>query len=240
MGLLCRVGYIGWNFRGTNIQPSGRTVEGEMEKILKGKVRFLSRTDAGVSAFNNYARCDAEVDPFAANQLPDVWVTGYKKVERRPKVFWRWYRYYYPEELEVPKDLLKLFEGRKDFASFSIPEPGRTTIREVLRFEATRIPYFTVFDVVGRAFARQMVRRMVMGAVLAIKEGLDVEKLLEEPKPRAVPPAPPEGLILMDMKLNTYVPGKDEAIRMARKKLEDLWTFYRLRSKVLSDRWIVH
>ena len=113
-------------------------------------------------------------------------------------------------------------------------------MKEVLRFRAVTIPGFTVFDVIGRSFAMQMVRRMVTGVVLAIREGLDVERLLEEPKPRAVPPAPPEGLVLMDMKLDTYVPGNDEAIRRARKRLEDLWRFYRLRSKLLSDRWIVH
>ena len=236
---LCRVGYLGWNFRGTNIQPSGRTVEGEMEKVLRGRVRFLSRTDAGVSAYNNYALCSTTENPFAINQLDDVWVLGYKEIERKPKVFWRWYRYYYPEEIDIPEDLLHLFEGKRDFSSFSIPEPGRSSIKEVLRFRSFTVPGFTIFDVIGRAFARQMVRRIVMGVILAVEEGLNIEELLENPRPRAVPPAPAEGLVLMDMKLNVHVPIHEEVKSRVKKRLENLWKMYRLKSKLLSDRWII-
>jgi tRNA pseudouridine38-40 synthase len=235
---LCRVGYLGWNFKGTNIQPKERTVEGELERILGGKVRFLSRTDAGVSAMNNYALCKIETNPFSVNQLEDIWVTGYVPVERRPKVFWRWYRYYLPEELPIDEEILKLFEGRKDFSSFSIPE-GKDPRREVLRFRAFQLKDFTIFDVIGKSFLRQMVRRIVMGYVLALRGEIDIEELFQKPQPKKVPPAPPEGLILMDMKLDTYVPAKEEVVEMVRRRLEDRWKELRLRAFLLSNRWIL-
>ncbi len=232
---LCRVAYIGWNFKGTNVQPDQRTVEGEMEKVLGGKVRFLSRTDAGVSALNNHAICLTSTDPFAANEIPDVFVLGKIRIKERPRVFWRWYRYYYPEEVEIPEEVLGAFVGRKDFASFSLPERGQDTVKEVFSFSSFTIPGFTVFDVVGRSFLRQMVRRMVMGVVLHVKGEVDVFDLLEKPRPKAVPPAPAEGLILMDMGVQPRVPVEEDVLRRVRKRWEELWREQRIRSLVLSN-----
>ncbi len=48
-----KVAYMGWNFHGSQIQPGLRTVEGVLEKVLGVKGKFLSRTDAGVSAVGN-------------------------------------------------------------------------------------------------------------------------------------------------------------------------------------------
>ncbi len=236
--LLCRAGYLGWNFRGTNVQPGQRTVEGEFERILGGKVRFLSRTDAGVSAFNNYALCRTEKDPFSVNQLEDAWVVGYVEIDKRPRVYWRWYRYYMPGEVEVGRDVLDLFVGKKDFTSFSVPE-GRDPVREVLRFSSFTIPGFTVFDVVGRSFLRQMVRRMVNAAVLAARGEIEVEELFENPRPKAVPPAPAEGLVLMDMKLDIYVPADPEVRRRVRERLEGMWRDVRIRGHVLRNAWVL-
>lgn len=235
---LCRVGYLGWNFKGTNIQPEERTVEGEMERILGGRIRFLSRTDAGVSAMNNYALCRTEVDPFAVNQLKDVWITGYTKVEKRPRVFWRWYRYYLPQEVPAREDLTKSFEGRKDFSSFAISE-GKNPVREVFRFRVVPLRGFTLFDVVGRSFLRQMVRRMVNGYLMALEDKIDLEDLFESPQPKKIPPAPPEGLVLMNMKLDTYVPVSDEVRRRVREHIRSLWKELRLRSFLLSNAWIL-
>jgi len=209
-----------------------------MEKVLEGKVRFLSRTDAGVSAFNNYALCKTKKHPFAANEIGDVWVTGAKEVNKKPQVYWRWYRYYYPEEVEVPRELLSLFVGRKDFSSFAITE-GKNPVREIYHFSSFTIPGFTVFDVVGKSFLRQMVRRMVTGVILHLKGEVDVKDLLERPKERVVPPAPPEGLVLMNMALSEKVYPDREKLAFAKKQLENLWKHYKLRSLVLSNRWIL-
>ena len=235
---LCRVAYIGWFFKGTNVQPDQKTVEGEMEKVLQGKVRFLSRTDAGVSALNNYAVCVTKLDPFTANQIPGIWVVGRVLLREKPKVFWRWYRYYYPEEIEIPQELLEKFRGVHDFASFSIPE-GKDTKREIVRITAFTIPGFTVFDVIGKSFLRQMVRRLVMGIVLHTKKEIDALELLEKPRAKSVPPAPPEGLLLVNMGIRPYVPVDESRLFEAREAWKRMWKELKLRSLVLSNWWML-
>ncbi len=232
---LCRVGYIGWNFRGTNIQRDVRTVEGEMERVLGGKVRFLSRTDAGVSAMNNYALCWCRESPFKINELDDIWITGFSKIERKPKVFWRWYRYYFPKEIEISSQSIEPFIGKKDFRYLSIPE-GRNTTREVLDIRVFRGMGFTVFDVFGRSFLRQMVRRLV-NAIILVEKGINPDDIFSG-KLR-VPPLPPEGLVLMDMKLDVSVPVMEEKRVLVKERLKKLREEFLIKRLVLSNDWVI-
>lgn len=219
---------MGWAFRGSAIQPDVPTVEGYLRKNLKGYVKFLSRTDAGVSALDSVALFDTEIHPYAALNLDNVWIIGCKEI-KKIRVLWRWYRYFFPSEIEIDRDILKAFEGKRDYTHLSIPE-GKNPIREVLSFRSFTIPGFTVFDVIGRSFLRQMVRRMVNAAVLCQQNGIDPEEVFVG-KVR-VPPAPPEGLVLVKAHPNTYIPS--EKMDIVLERLRSLWQRIKIRSLVLS------
>jgi len=226
--LACRAGYVGWAFRGSALQPDVPTVEGYLRERLRGFVKFLSRTDAGVSALDSVALFDTEVHPYAALEMENVWTIGCREVEG-VKVMWRWYRYFYPREVEIDRDILRAFEGKRDFTHLSLPE-GKDPHREVLEFRSFTIPGFTVFDVVGKSFLRQMVRRMVSAAILCQERSLDPEDVFSGRI--RVPPAPPEGLVLVRAHPNTHIPS--EKLDIVIRKLEGLWRSMKLRSLVLS------
>ncbi len=225
--IAARVAYLGWLFHGTNVQPDVRTVEGVMEEVLGRKVRFLSRTDRGVSALDNVAIVKGDTNPMKANEIEGVWVKGWLEVRKVPRVLWRWYRYYLPREIRPPREEVEKFVGRKDFR-YLTNDREKNTVREVLRIEVHPLVGFTVVDVIGRSFLRQMVRRLV-GALELLEEGVKADDIL---KGEHVPdPVPPEGLVLLKVKTREYIPVE----RDIREDWRRLWERYRVRSFVLSS-----
>jgi tRNA pseudouridine38-40 synthase len=96
---------------------------------------------------------------------------------------------------------LESFEGRHDWASFTVPDPGPvSTVRTLYRVRhRTRRGGFDL-DFIGEGFLRYQVRRMV-GALLEVGTGQrtadDVRDLLRAPIPGSpIRTAPPEGLSL--------------------------------------------
>lgn len=117
-----------------------------------------------------------------------------------------------PLNLPLMQQAAQLFVGRHDFAAFqSAGSPSPTTVRCVKRLQLRRIP-----DVLGSplieieieadAFLYRMVRNMV-GTLMAVGkselEPSDVTALLQS-RDRKIcpPPAPPQGLCLVDVKYN--------------------------------------
>ena len=96
---------------------------------------------------------------------------------------------------------LEAFEGRHDWASFTVPDPGPgSTIRTLsrVRHRARRQGFDLEF--IGEGFLRYQIRRMV-GALLEVGTGQrpvdEVRQLLETPQPGSpIRTAPPEGLCL--------------------------------------------
>jgi tRNA pseudouridine38-40 synthase len=117
-----------------------------------------------------------------------------------------------PLDLVAMQQAAAGFVGRHDFAAFqSAGSPAPTTVRCVKRLQLRRIP-----DVLGSplieveieadAFLYRMVRNIV-GTLMAIGKGeLEPSKVMAllQSKDRKVcpPPAPPQGLCLVDVKYN--------------------------------------
>lgn len=96
---------------------------------------------------------------------------------------------------------LDLFEGRHDWASFTVPDPGaETTIRTLFRVRLRHRCEGIDLDFFGEGFLRYQVRRMV-GALLEVGSGErdvdDLRNLIENPRPGApIRTAPAHGLCL--------------------------------------------
>ena len=217
--LALRFAYDGSAFESYARQPGRRTVEGALlealghEGLLAGSWRTGSRTDAGVSALENVARCALGrphlkgLLPALQRHLPDgVWVTG---AVSPPDGFdprraaWRQYAY-----LAVPdgEDVARMrtacdaFVGRHDVRAFARVEAGRSPQRTVLGFATEEADGLWRFTVRGESFLWNQVRRMV-AAVLAVGRGeadeADIRGALRTGKPhRRFGLAPPEGLLL--------------------------------------------
>ena len=106
-----RLSYLGKNYRGSQKQPNGNTIQDEVEKVLctliKTKIStvFSGRTDAGVSAKAQVLHfdCDSEIESIkflnSLNGLlpDDIRVFEIKKVENtfhaQKSALFRHYRY---------------------------------------------------------------------------------------------------------------------------------------------------
>ncbi len=213
-----RVGYVGDGFHGLARQPNVRTVEGDIIRVLTDLgyrseddfFLFSSRTDKGVHAFANVFAAEIRRAPVLGEinaRLRGIWIWAYAPVShsfnpiREAKL--RWYRYVFPyrftvEQEERMREAAELFVGKHDFSSFAILE-DKNPVRTVKRIEIFNSGY-TVMDIFAPGFLRQMVRRIATALMrVATGEwGLDeIHRRLVERDP--VPPAPPDGLVLMDV-----------------------------------------
>ena len=149
--------YLGDEFHGSQIQPSLKTVQGELEKACKrlkwsrNGVKISSRTDAGVNARMNFAIID--VPDGIKNDLPKGLLKGLNDILpssicvydaeevsdkcniRNAKMRIYRYRMELLEGWEKNIDLeefnkaLNLFLGEHDFSNFYKKEDERSTIR---------------------------------------------------------------------------------------------------------------
>ena len=159
---LYKVAYPGWKFSGSQVQPDRRTVEGELQRVIGGRCRLMSRTDAGVSALGNVLVLDRKVELGRVNaQLHDVALWAEARVEKLPRVKHRHYRYFLVEG--DPKALLR-FKGTHDFAAFTRSRKDTVRTLDVRVGETHGIPYVDFFS---RGFLWNQVRRMVGNGVTA-------------------------------------------------------------------------
>jgi tRNA pseudouridine38-40 synthase len=103
--------------------------------------------------------------------------------------------------MEVLKTALALFPGRRDWASFSVPDPGpESTVRTLYAARLKTLRTGLDLEFWGEGFLRYQVRRMV-GILLEVGHGRkkleDVRFLLDRPTPGApIQTAPAIGLCL--------------------------------------------
>lgn len=200
-----RVKYDGTDFAGFQVQPRGRTVQGELERALAGlsngqkaKVDGAGRTDAGVHArgqviaFTYRGRLDRDDLQTALQALlpADISIGRLQRVDPafRPRHRARYREYRYSiwngprnplreryalgvrEQLDVDamRAAAKAFVGEHDFSAFGgrDQQPVRTLHAVEVRTQGRTI----TIVVVGNAFLRGMVRRMV-AALLRVGRG---------------------------------------------------------------------
>lgn len=204
-----RVEYDGTDFAGFQVQPGGRTVQGELERALaylsagrRVRVDAAGRTDAGVHAreqviaFTYGGRlAAAELQGALEALLPaDVSIRRLRRVEPgfrpRYRATRREYRYVVwngprsplreryafgvrePLDIEAMQRAAQVFVGEHDFSAFggADVQPIRTLHRVTVQRRGARV----TIEVVGTAFLRQMVRRIV-AALLRVGRGQATE-----------------------------------------------------------------
>ena len=195
-----RVAYPGDRFHGSQVQPSLRTVEGQVRRDLalvskedpeSLDIRFSSRTDKGVSALGNVFAVRTEMDMAtllkAANAVSeDVYYTGYAEVgeDFNPRhASHRVYRYWVPR-CRDPDSLIqnaKVFEGEHDFKRFCRPD-GKPTVLTVESIEGEVSGDGVILTFRARYFLWNMIRRMT-GALMDVDAGSrsceDIERALD-------------------------------------------------------------
>ncbi|AFK22427.1 tRNA pseudouridine(38-40) synthase TruA [Pyrococcus sp. ST04] len=222
MRVALKIAYDGTRFHGFQRQPDVRTVEGEIIRALNdagiefSDFKGASRTDRGVSARGNVIAITTDderiLNPMVLNsRMEDVWIWGVAVVSDdfhpRFRATSKVYRYYLPCigcNVEKIERCAEVFIGTHDFSAFSRVD-GRDTIRSIENVRVERRGRIVVIEVEGRSFLWEMVRRIVSAIKLCSLGMLDREEIKEMlagkfRRHRKVPPAPPEGLILWDIK----------------------------------------
>jgi len=234
--MLCvKAYYDGRNFRGSQIQPDQRTVEGEIIRCLSPlgirDLKSAGRTDAGVSALGNVfcfrLRRDYPLKAMNALLPEDVVFWASSKVEEsfNPRhARERIYRYFLYDSGYSMKRLMQaaeLLSGRHSFHSFAKLESGKNPIREV-EIKAEKLGNVIVLTFRGRSFLWQMVRRLVSAIALAASGEVEIAELKEAlTEKKSFPPAPPEYLVLWDVKYDWEFSADYESLQLLRKKLEE-------------------
>lgn len=192
--------YLGYEFHGSQIQPSLKTVQGEIEKACRrlkwssNGVKICSRTDSGVNARMNYALID--VPKGIEDDLPQGLLKGLNdilpssicvydanKVDedcniRSAKM--RTYRYRlemlekwnYKLDLKNFKEILKLFSGTHDFFNFYKQEDERSTIRTITKITpwVSKDNRLIGFEIKSKGFLWNQVRRIASCIIKLINE----------------------------------------------------------------------
>lgn len=119
-----------------------------------------------------------------------------------------------PLNLEYLNECSKILLGKQDFKSFqSVGTEVAHTVRRIDQAQwSWRRPGIAQFSITGSGFLKQMVRNIVGTQLLLERKGLPAEKMREiiqaQDRQAAGPPAPPQGLFLMQVYYPTGLDNK--------------------------------
>ncbi len=220
-----KVAYLGNNFYGFQRQKNVRTVEGELinalenigliEDLKLSRFAIAGRTDRGVHSLGNVISFQTE-NEIIINQINDKLPQDVQIIGMAPVHYGfnpryankRYYRYVlvFPEELDIKKmqNAAIHFQGTHDFSNFS-KRSERHPIRYVDEVTVSKEGSMVVIDVTGESFLWNMVRKMVrilLDVGMNLMDHSQVKELLNPVNEVGIKPAPPEGLILMDVHYN--------------------------------------
>jgi tRNA pseudouridine38-40 synthase len=222
--LLLELAYNGLVFHGVAPQPGLRTVAGELQQALEQywgvpmkQVAFSARTDAGVSAVQNFASVhfralDVTMERVSAlSQLviPDLRVVRALSVPRsvhaRNAAASKHYRYRVSEQaanesdprcwhvgteldLSAMQQAAQCLVGTRDFAAFrSSGCSAKHTVKHLESLQISRSSQGLTFDILGDAFLRKMARILV-GTLVEVGQGIrDLESVNRALESRARP-----------------------------------------------------
>lgn len=187
------------------------------------KLSKASRTDpGGVSAIGNvvsinYIDSIRLVPGMLNSRLPNgirawAWAEVDEGFRARAAVS-RTYVYVMPwlyEDIDLMRSAAKLFVGVHDLSNFQVKEKGVPTTVMINNVNIERFGDYLVFIVIGRGFRNKMIRkivnalRMVGSGILTIDELRDlIELRIRKP----IPPAPPYGLLLLNVNYGDREPN---------------------------------
>ncbi|WP_423792379.1 tRNA pseudouridine(38-40) synthase TruA [Methanocaldococcus indicus] len=190
--------------------------------LLKTKKIVYSggRTDKGVSALGNFVVLDInneiEINENTIKYINyklnnfGIWILGYKEIEEIPKVEYRHYRYILPkigQDIELMKVGAKKLVGTKSFHNFCKKDKSKekSPIRTIYKIDIKENEFFITIDIIGESFLWQMVRKIVSALnLVSLKEKPIswIDNLLSNNYKESPPPAVPEGLILIEAKVD--------------------------------------
>lgn len=252
MRIALKVGYIGTNYHGFQIQSDVRTIEGELFASLSGldvirnphEANYISsgRTDKGVHAIGQVIAFDTDRPELAipgainSNLDPAIWTWARAEVpddfDPRRDARSRQYWYIMPGKFDIPiiESASGLLTGENDFSNFITPEKGRNPVTEIFHLEVRIAGEFTIIDISADHFLWHMVRKIAAALKLIGSGRRDIEWLKKMLSPgefhEALEPAPAYGLILKNVEYDDISWKEDSyAKKKALKVLEGefLW-----------------
>jgi len=199
--------YLGYEFHGSQIQPSLNTVQGELEKACRrlkwspNGVKISSRTDSGVSARMNFAVIDVpegiekDIPSGLLKGLNDILpssicVYDAEKVDEKCNIRSariRTYRYRLDLienmekiDLNVFKSILNLFLGKHDFFNFYKQEDERSTIRTIEKISpwVSKNKRIIGFEIKSKGFLWNQVRRIASCILKVINNEISREDVI--------------------------------------------------------------
>ncbi|AEH06165.1 tRNA pseudouridine(38-40) synthase TruA [Methanothermococcus okinawensis] len=232
---------------GFQTQPHKETVCDKIMDALKecnylanDKIIFCGgRTDKGVSAIGNFIVVELSQEPILSHiysklKNKGIWIFGYKKIDTIPEVKYRHYRYILPiiphideYNIDLMIEASKKLIGEHSFHNLSKKDrtKEKSPIRTIYDIKIEKNLYYITIDVIGKSFLWNMVRKIITALSEVGKENKPVgwiDELLCENHKGGVPPAPAEGLILMEAKTDIeYIYDKYVLNRFRREWMEN-------------------
>lgn len=221
-----KVFYIGTNYYGFQRQKKLKTIEGCLFKAFQNaeliedseifRYRAAGRTDRGVHALGQVIAFSTSkkviLGQLNANLPQDirVWAISQVSEEFNPRfdALSKHYKYFLPYEetmnLEKMKNAADHLIGIHNFKNLSKVNHHTSPMREIIQLKLKKIHNILQFDVIGKSFLWEMVRKIVLVLVLVSKSLItssEFQKLLDPsyiPK-KGIPPAPAWGLLLYNV-----------------------------------------
>jgi len=216
--------YDGRDYHGFQAQRAERTVASEILSALTrsklvddleaARFQAASRTDRGASALAQTVAFTTE-ERFSTSRINaflPLNITAWASAEvsagfnPRREAEGRSYAYLYPhrgEDWKAMAAATRLLVGSHEFRNFTLDK--EPCLRSLDKLTVERGDSFLLFSFSSRSFARGMIRKIV-AALIEIGQGrrsIDELKRLLDPSykpPKALPLAPAENLLLLDVK----------------------------------------
>lgn len=254
--IVLRVAYDGQLFQGTQRQPVGRSVETALIDSLR-KVdafdcmpktfRMASRTDKGVSAWENYLFTDIPIESLLCynrldrinKSLQGAWVTGYGQGTYRPP-FAKRYSYYLASggiDPHVLKEACSILSGTHDYTNFSKPKPDKEPVRTI-SVDAVEEDGIWKLIFSGKGFLWQLCRKIATACLAAGRGEMglwELERLLDPSAQGYLSPADPCHLVLTELRVGIPCTPVNSGIERMSAYYEHKKEVYTLLSRRYSD-----
>ncbi len=257
-----KLGYIGTQSSGFQIQPDTSTIETHLFEALtaldlmtdpkKCKYARASRTDAGVHALGQVVAFDTthpeRAVPKAINAYlpPSIWCWAYANVhpdfnpryDAKERVY-EYVLYNEGYDIRAIRRACKKLEGEHDFYNFITHEKNEgSTLRTINSIQVRLDGEFVHLIVAAPSFLRTMVRRIIT-ALKMVGEGVKDEEwiaqlLSPESYRESIEPALPYGLILKHISYEGVSWQRDEyAVSRASHALKEDFVMFGTMARVI-------
>ena len=221
--VLIKIEYDGTNFSGWQIQPDIRTVQGEIEHVLKYiaghdvHIHGTSRTDAGVHALGQCATFDWDSN-MPVEKLPEVMnrrfgaggegrsgAPGDIRILSADVMPDDFHARYSCKGIGAMREAASHITGTHDFKCFETAggTPRESTVRTVSALDITEDSNSITIEITGDGFLYNMVR-IIVGTLIEAGEGRRTaasvaEAIESRDRSKAGFTAPPQGLYLKEI-----------------------------------------